>query len=115
MYNDEERAILDLKPGITDWASIWNSNEAAVLEGSKDPEKTYEELIRPTKLALQLFYGSQSFAEHRHQDPGPYVLQTAVQRLDAARVGPLRQGQAVQSSIAVPVVPSRSPQQVSTQ
>ena len=57
MYNDEEMAILDLKPGITDWASIWNSNEAAVLEGSKDPEKTYEELIRPTKLALQLFYG----------------------------------------------------------
>ena len=56
MYTDEERAILDLKPGITDWASIWNSNEAAVLEGSKDPEKTYEQLIRPTKLALQLFY-----------------------------------------------------------
>ncbi len=56
MYNDEERAILDLRPGITDWASIWNSNEAAVLEGSKDPEKAYEELIRPTKLALQLFY-----------------------------------------------------------
>jgi lipopolysaccharide/colanic/teichoic acid biosynthesis glycosyltransferase len=56
MYSDEERAILDLRPGITDWASIWNSNEAAVLEGSKDPEKTYEELIRPTKLALQLFY-----------------------------------------------------------
>jgi lipopolysaccharide/colanic/teichoic acid biosynthesis glycosyltransferase len=55
-YSTEERAILELRPGITDWASIWNSNEAAVLEGSKDPEKTYEELIRPTKLALQLFY-----------------------------------------------------------
>jgi lipopolysaccharide/colanic/teichoic acid biosynthesis glycosyltransferase len=56
MYSNEELAILNLRPGITDWASIWNSNEAAVLEGSKDPEKTYEELIRPTKLALQLFY-----------------------------------------------------------
>jgi lipopolysaccharide/colanic/teichoic acid biosynthesis glycosyltransferase len=56
MYTDEEKAILELRPGITDWASIWNSNEAAVLEGSSDPEKTYEELIRPTKLALQLFY-----------------------------------------------------------
>jgi lipopolysaccharide/colanic/teichoic acid biosynthesis glycosyltransferase len=56
MYTEEEKAILDLRPGITDWASIWNSNEAAVLEGSADPEKTYEELIRPTKLALQLFY-----------------------------------------------------------
>jgi lipopolysaccharide/colanic/teichoic acid biosynthesis glycosyltransferase len=62
MYSHEERAILELRPGITDWASIWNSNEAAVLEGSKDPEKTYEELIRPTKLALQLFYArNQSF------------------------------------------------------
>ena len=56
MYTQEERAILELRPGITDWASIWNSNEAAVLEGSQDPEKTYEELIRPTKLALQIFY-----------------------------------------------------------
>jgi lipopolysaccharide/colanic/teichoic acid biosynthesis glycosyltransferase len=56
MYTDEERVILGLRPGITDWASIWNSNEAAVLEGSKDPEQAYEELIRPTKLALQLFY-----------------------------------------------------------
>jgi lipopolysaccharide/colanic/teichoic acid biosynthesis glycosyltransferase len=56
MYTEQERAILEIRPGITDWASIWNSNEAAVLEGSKDPEKTYEELIRPTKLALQLFY-----------------------------------------------------------
>src|SRR5438105_9466229 len=56
MYTAEEKQILDLRPGITDWASIWNSNEAAVLEGSRDPEKTYEELIRPTKLALQLLY-----------------------------------------------------------
>jgi lipopolysaccharide/colanic/teichoic acid biosynthesis glycosyltransferase len=56
MYTHEEKVILELRPGITDWACIWNSNEAAVLEGSADPEKTYEELIRPTKLALQLYY-----------------------------------------------------------
>jgi lipopolysaccharide/colanic/teichoic acid biosynthesis glycosyltransferase len=56
LYSPEEKAILTVRPGITDWASIWNSNEAAVLEGSRDPERTYEELIRPTKLALQLFY-----------------------------------------------------------
>lgn len=55
-YNEKERAILVLRPGITDWASIWNSNEAAVLEGSSDPEKAYEELILPTKLALQQKY-----------------------------------------------------------
>lgn len=56
LYSLEEKAILGVRPGITDWASIWNSNEAAVLEGSQDPERTYEELIRPTKLALQLLY-----------------------------------------------------------
>jgi len=56
LYSPEERQILTALPGITDWASIWNSNEAAVLEGSRNPEKTYEELIRPTKLALQLQY-----------------------------------------------------------
>jgi lipopolysaccharide/colanic/teichoic acid biosynthesis glycosyltransferase len=56
LYYTEERQILTLHPGITEWASIWKSNEAAVLEGSSNPEKTYEELIRPTKLALQLQY-----------------------------------------------------------
>jgi lipopolysaccharide/colanic/teichoic acid biosynthesis glycosyltransferase len=56
LFSPEEEAILTVRPGITDWASIWNSNEAAVLEGSWDPEKAYEELIRPTKLALQLLY-----------------------------------------------------------
>jgi len=56
LYSPEEKVILTVRPGITDWASIWNSDEAAVLEGSRDPERTYEELIRPTKLALQLLY-----------------------------------------------------------
>jgi len=56
MLSAEERIILNVLPGITDWASLWNSNEAAVLEGSPAPEKSYEELIRPTKLVLQLLY-----------------------------------------------------------
>jgi lipopolysaccharide/colanic/teichoic acid biosynthesis glycosyltransferase len=56
LYSPEEQAILSVRPGITDWASIWNSNEAGVLEGSRDPEKAYEELIRPTKITLQLLY-----------------------------------------------------------
>jgi lipopolysaccharide/colanic/teichoic acid biosynthesis glycosyltransferase len=55
-YSEDDKAILQLRPGITDWASIWNSNEAAVLEGSSDPEKSYEELILPTKIALQRKY-----------------------------------------------------------
>lgn len=56
MYTDEEKNILKLRPGITDWASLWNSDEGAVLAGSDDPEKTYMEKIRPTKLKLQLEY-----------------------------------------------------------
>lgn len=56
MYTQEEKAILTVRPGITDWASIWNADEGAVLAGMADPEKAYEELIRPKKLKLQLKY-----------------------------------------------------------
>jgi len=56
MYTDEEKAILTVKPGITDWASVWNSNEEKILEGSEDPDKAYMELIRPEKIRLQLKY-----------------------------------------------------------
>ena len=56
MYSEAEKAILSIKPGITDWASIWNADEGAVLAGAEDPEKAYETLIRPTKLKLQMKY-----------------------------------------------------------
>lgn len=56
MFNDEERKILTVKPGITDWASIWNSNEGELLAGKEDPDKAYMELIRPEKIRLQLKY-----------------------------------------------------------
>jgi len=56
MYTDEEKAILTVKPGITDWASIWNSDEEKILEGSEDPDKAYMELIRPEKIRFQLKY-----------------------------------------------------------
>jgi len=55
-YRGEETEILEVRPGITDWASIWNADEGAVLAGTEDPDKAYEELIRPTKLRLQLKY-----------------------------------------------------------
>ena len=56
MFTEEERAILSVRPGITDWASIWNPDEGAILAGSPDPEKTYIEKIRPEKIRLQLKY-----------------------------------------------------------
>ena len=56
MFTEEEKAILSVRPGITDWASIWNPDEGAILAGSSDPEKTYMEKIRPEKIRLQLKY-----------------------------------------------------------
>lgn len=56
MFTNEERKILHVNPGITDWASIWNPDEGAILAGAKDPEKVYMEKIRPTKIKLQLKY-----------------------------------------------------------
>lgn len=56
MFDEEEKIILSVKPGITDWASLWNSNEAELLEGSEDPDNYYLEKIRPEKIRLQLNY-----------------------------------------------------------
>ena len=56
MFSEEEKAILSVRPGITDWASLWNPNEGAVLAGSPDPEDTYMKKIRPEKIRLQLKY-----------------------------------------------------------
>ena len=56
LFSEEEKAILSVRPGITDWASIGNPDEGAALAGSQDPEKTYLEKIRPEKIRLQLAY-----------------------------------------------------------
>lgn len=58
MYNEEEKAILTLRPGITDWASIKFHNEGEIIEASgiEDADEAYARLIRPEKLRLQLKY-----------------------------------------------------------
>lgn len=56
MFTEEEKAILSVCPGITDWASLWDSDEGAILAGCSDPEKVYMEKIRPGKIRLQLKY-----------------------------------------------------------
>ncbi|MDD5015726.1 MAG: sugar transferase [Atribacterota bacterium] len=56
MFTEEEKVILSVRPGITDWASLWNSDEGAILKGSMDPDKDYMEKIRPEKIRLQLKY-----------------------------------------------------------
>lgn len=58
LYSEEEKAILNLRPGITDWASIKFHNEGEIIENSgfADPDEAYAILIRPEKLRLQLKY-----------------------------------------------------------
>lgn len=56
MYTKKEKSILDLKPGITDWASITNFNQFEIFTKAKDPDEAYLEYIRPLKLELQLYY-----------------------------------------------------------
>lgn len=56
MYDERQREVLKVKPGITDLASIEYRDESDRLEASKDPEKTYVEEIMPKKLDLNLEY-----------------------------------------------------------
>jgi lipopolysaccharide/colanic/teichoic acid biosynthesis glycosyltransferase len=56
MFNREEKIILSVRPGMTDWASVWNPDEGKLLQGSSDPDKTYLEHIRPGKIRLQMKY-----------------------------------------------------------
>ena len=52
--------VLSVRPGITDFASIEYRDESTLLARSADPERTYRELILPTKLALQARYVDRS-------------------------------------------------------
>ncbi len=55
-YNDREREVLDLIPGITDPASIIYRNESEILSKFEDPEKQYIEKIMPDKIRINLEY-----------------------------------------------------------
>lgn len=55
-YQGELLEILAVRPGISDWATIWNADEGAVLAGAPDADRAFEILIQPTKLKLQLRY-----------------------------------------------------------
>ena len=58
LYTEEERAILQLQPGITDWASIkfYNEEEIIAQSGMADPDEAYMHLIHPEKTRLQIKY-----------------------------------------------------------
>lgn len=56
MYSEEQKKVLEVKPGLTDYASLKYINENVLLAQSDDPQKTYIEEIMPAKLALNLKY-----------------------------------------------------------
>lgn len=56
LYNSMQLNVLNVKPGITDYASIEYSNENEILGKASDPERTYIEEIMPAKLELNLKY-----------------------------------------------------------
>lgn len=56
LYNDEQRKVLSVRPGITDMASIEFSNENEILEQQADPEQYYIDHIMPEKIRLNQQY-----------------------------------------------------------
>ncbi len=56
LYTDEQRKVLSVRPGITDYASIEYVDENVLLEKSNNPERTYIEEIMPHKLELNMRY-----------------------------------------------------------
>lgn len=56
LYNDEQRKVLTVRPGITDMASIEFSNENEILEKQANPEQYYIDHIMPEKIRLNQQY-----------------------------------------------------------
>jgi lipopolysaccharide/colanic/teichoic acid biosynthesis glycosyltransferase len=61
-YPERWAIVCNVKPGITDNASIEFRNEEEILGKSQNPKKTYEEVILPMKLRLcEQYVNDQSF------------------------------------------------------
>lgn len=56
LYTEEQREILKVKAGITDYASIYFSDENELLEGKKNPEQYYIDEIMPKKIEMNKKY-----------------------------------------------------------
>ena len=56
LYDERQRKVLSVRPGLTDYASIEYIAENELLAKSSDPDRTYIEEIMPAKLELNLKY-----------------------------------------------------------
>jgi len=79
-YTDQQRAVLELIPGITDPASIRYCRESELLDQSEAPEQLYVRTIMPEKIRLNLEY-----AKHRNLATDLRVILATIQRLVARR------------------------------
>ena len=56
LYNDKQKRVLSIRPGITDLASIKYRDESEIIRTFDDPETGYIQEIMPKKLTLNLEY-----------------------------------------------------------
>lgn len=56
LYSEEQKRVLKVLPGITDYASIEYMDENELLAKSSDPDKTYIEEVMPAKIILNMKY-----------------------------------------------------------
>ncbi|MDP4663238.1 MAG: sugar transferase [Salibacteraceae bacterium] len=56
LYNEKQLRVLNVKPGITDLASLAYFHENELLAASENPEQTYIDEVMPAKLELNLAY-----------------------------------------------------------
>lgn len=56
LYSEEQKKVLNVRPGMTDYASLKYRNENELLGNRKNPEEYYINSVMPEKLALNLEY-----------------------------------------------------------
>ena len=56
LYTEEQRRVLSVRPGITDYASIEYVNENEFLSQASDPDRAYIEKVMPHKIKLSMRY-----------------------------------------------------------
>ena len=56
LYTEEQRRVLIVRPGITDYASIEYVDENEILGKADDPDRVYVEEIMPAKIKLNMRY-----------------------------------------------------------
>ncbi len=58
LYTPQQRAVLELMPGITDPASMAYRNESDLLAQTEDPEQFYISEVMPEKIRINLDYAA---------------------------------------------------------